>query len=89
MSSHPSTASIPIILAGLGMLDSMSEAGKSPDTAGLATSSSMHSIAGIHNGQDKGSVGKRRASVGLGILQAPLEIVEGMLAGLLSCILIS
>jgi hypothetical protein len=67
------------------MMDSLGVKGESPDAGGggVKTSASMHSIAeeeSQETHESRSQAGQRRASIGLGILQAPIEIIEGELA---------
>lgn len=76
--SHPSSASIPIILAGLGMLHSL-QGGQSTNGNTVAQSPSVHSIKEEHLDvaeRDLSPGRGRSANIGLGILQAPLEIMS-------------
>lgn len=72
MRSHASAASIPIILAGLGMRESMARVEESPPSRsilGASTSGrSLHSIG------ETESTWENARGLGLGILDAPIEL---------------
>lgn len=78
MRTHPSTASIPIILAGLGMLEGLGMQGvESPEKAVSGQCVKAYSMLKDTDGTATSPGRRRSASIGLGILQAPLDISQG------------